>query len=343
MTTASSRRAFLHAGVALALQSAATLVRGSDAGKRAAIVHRLAKALRENYHDEAAAGRLADAVLHNLDARAYDDASMPDQAFADRLTVDLRAIVDDKHMAVMSGMSGKEPDINIDPVFALRQNYGVQEVRRLSGNVGLIELNYSPSLKLGDPLLQRYAAAMALVADTRALILDLRRHFGGDPPTIAYFLSYFFDRPAFVVNRIRYRPARLAEFSTTAHPRGKRYGEQRPLFVLTAPETFSGGEEIAYDLQATQRARVVGEVTGGGANPNEAFELGDGFVAYVPNGAARNPITGTNWERTGLQPDVKVAAAKALDVALRLALEAVLEQATDEAERQSIRDALKAP
>ena len=343
MIRAPSRRSILRAGLALALQQTLTHAAASEADKRALIVRRLADVVRRNYQDETAARRLGDAIAANLEARAYADTSMSDAAFADRLTHDLRAVVDDKHMAVMSGMSGKEPDITVDPVFALRQNYGVQEVRRLGGNVGLIELNFCPSFKVGEAVVDRYAAAMALVRDTRALVLDLRRHIGGEPQTVAYFLSYFFDRPAFVVNRIRYRPARVAEFSTTPAPRGTRYGERRPLFVLTSRDTFSAAEEIAYDLQAMKRARIVGEVTGGGANPNEAFDLGDGFVAYMPNGAAMNPVTGTNWEGLGVQPDVNLAAAKALDVAHRLALQAALEQATSESDRQSLQDALKAP
>jgi len=230
----------------------------------------------------------------------------------------------------------------VDAVFAVKVNYGVQAVRRLAGNVGLIELNFFPARKFGEPLLDRYAAAMTLVRDTRALIVDVREHMGGDPATVAYVASYFFERPSFVVNRIRYRPERIEEYATTAAPRGGRYGERRPVFVLTSANTFSGGEELAYDLQATRRARIVGEVTGGGANPNEAFDLGGGFVAYVPNGAAINPITRTNWEGAGVAPDVRVDAAKAQASAQRLALEAALAQATDDAERASIREALVA-
>lgn len=336
-----TRRDFLGAAVALALQPTPAFAQTLPQ-KRKAMVRELADVVRKHYQDEATAVRLGDALLRNLDTGAYDDATIADAVFAERLTRDLRAVIDDKHMVVMSGMTGKEADITVDPAFAVKLNYGVQAVRRLPGNVGLIEVNFFPALKFGDPLLDRYAAAMALVKDTRALIVDVREHMGGDPATVAYFVSYFFERPSFVVNRIRYRPERIDEFATTAVPRGGRYGERRPMFVLTSANTFSGGEELAYDLQATRRARIVGEVTGGGANPNEAFELGDGFVAYVPNGAAINPITGTNWEGVGVAPDVKLDLAKAPADAQRMALEAALAQATDDADRASIRAALNA-
>ena len=243
-------------------------------------------------------------------------------------------------MAVMGGMPGGHPEPSLDPDFALRQNYGVQAVRRLGGNVGLIELSFSPGLAFGDALYDRYAAAMALVRDTRALVLDLRQHMGGEPAAVAYFVSYFFEREPFVVNRIRYRNKPTEVFSTTAAPRGPRYGERRPVFVLMSKGSFSGAEEMAYDLQATKRAKVVGEVSGGGANPNQAYDLGGGFVAMIPNGAAINPVTGTNWEGVGVKPDVTTPAASALDTAHRLALEAALVQATAEPERQSIRQAI---
>jgi len=341
MRNLTTRRDFLGTAVALALPSAIAVAQ-SPVDARKAMVRELSDVVRKHYQDGAAATRLADALRSNLAAGAYDDATLTDAVLAERLTRDLRAVVDDKHMAVASGMTGKEADITVDAVFAVKVNYGVQAVRRLAGNVGLIELNFFPARKFGEPLLDRYAAAMTLVRDTRALIVDVREHMGGDPATVAYVASYFFERPSFVVNRIRYRPQRIEEYATTAAPRGGRYGERRPVFVLTSANTFSGGEELAYDLQATRRARIVGEVTGGGANPNEAFDLGGGFVAYVPNGAAINPITRTNWEGAGVAPDVRVDAAKAQASAQRLALEAALAQATDDAERASIREALVA-
>jgi hypothetical protein len=305
---------------------------------RRQIAARAADAVRAHYQDPAAAERLAAVIAANIKRGAYD-APMADEAFADRLTADLRAVVPDKHMAVMFDLpEGADPAA--DPVFCTRQNYGVQAVRRLGGNIGLIELNLAPAVSFGDALFDRYAAAMALVHDTRALIVDVRAHIGGEPAAVAYFTSYFFDRDPFVINRIRYRGRPVADFRTTANPRGPKYGERRPLLVLTSPDTFSGGEELAYDLQATGRARIVGRTTGGGANPNEAYALGGRFTALVPNGAAENPITGTNWEGVGVKPDVEAEPAAALGVAQRLALEAALAQADNEAERQSIRQAM---
>ncbi|HSR65274.1 MAG TPA: S41 family peptidase, partial [Xanthomonadaceae bacterium] len=85
----------------------------------------------------------------------------------------------------------------------------------------------------------------------------------------------------------------------------------RPVYVLTSRRTFSGGEEAAYDLQTQKRATLVGETTGGGANPGEGYALAHGFAAFIPNGRSINPVTHANWEHTGVRPDIAVPAAEA--------------------------------
>jgi retinol-binding protein 3 len=333
-----TRRTVLGFGIAAV---AAARARAADVSERREVARRLAEVVRHEYQDPARAESMADAIGTRLSEGAYDT-TLTDPAFAATLTADLRAVTPDRHMAVMANLSPGAPKLSADPVYSLRQNYGVQGVRLLRGNVGVIELNFAPNLDVSEAVLERYAAAMALVRDTRALIVDLRAHVGGDPATVAYFASYFFERAPFVVNRIRYRNQPTVDYRTVAAPRGVKYGEQRPVFVLTSADTFSGGEELAYDLQATGRARVVGSRTGGGANPNEAFDIGRGFGALIPVGAAVNPITGSNWEGHGVKPDTEAEPGKAVAVAWRLALEAALAQAASTDERESIAQAIAA-
>ena len=91
------------------------------------------------------------------------------------------------------------------------------------------------------------------------------------------------------------------------------------MYVLTSGRTFSGAEEFAYNLQALKRATIVGETTGGGAHPGGIVTLPHGLAVFVPTGRAINPITKTNWEGTGVKPDVAVPADTALEKALELA------------------------
>ena len=90
---------------------------------------------------------------------------------------------------------------------------------------------------------------------------------------------------------------------------------------LDVEDTFSGAEEFSYNLKNLKRATIVGETTGGGAHPVNGHRIDDHFMIGVPFARAINPISKTNWEGTGVQPDVKVQAADALTTAQKLAAE----------------------
>ena len=98
---------------------------------------------------------------------------------------------------------------------------------------------------------------------------------------------------------------------------GRRFGPEVPVAVLTSSFTFSAAEEFAYNLQTQKRATLIGETTGGGAHPITTLRLHPTLVAHVPFQRAVNPLTGTNWEGTGVQPDVAVPADRALEEAER--------------------------
>jgi C-terminal processing protease CtpA/Prc len=102
---------------------------------------------------------------------------------------------------------------------------------------------------------------------------------------------------------------------------GTKFGPTKPVYVLTSSHTFSAAEEFTYNLQTRKRATIVGETTGGGAHPGDMVSLPFGLMAFVPNGRAINPITHTNWEGTGVKPDVTIPADTALETALKLARE----------------------
>jgi C-terminal processing protease CtpA/Prc len=106
---------------------------------------------------------------------------------------------------------------------------------------------------------------------------------------------------------------------------GTRYLD-RPVYVLTSSETFSGGEDLGYTLQALGRAEVIGETTGGGAHPTRGFPVSAAVHIAIPYARSINPVTGTNWEGTGVVPDVAVPQVQALDAAYRRALQHVLAQ-----------------
>lgn len=162
---------------------------------------------------------------------------------------------------------------------------------------------------------------MNLLRYTDALLIDMRTNKGGSPASVALLASYLFsDAPVHLNDIVSPRENRVQEFWTSAEVDGARYGVDRPVYVLTSRETFSAPEELAYDLQVLKRAVVVGENTGGGANPAFGVPIDNHFAMAIPRAQARNPYTRTNWEGVGVRPDVNVSAAAAKDAAYLLAL-----------------------
>ena len=194
-----------------------------------------------------------------------------------------------------------------------RLNYGFATVSRLSLNIGYIDIH-----AFGRPqqAQAKIAAAMTLMKDTHALIIDLRDCRGGDPETVMLLANYFFDRPTHL-NDIYWRDESRTESRWTQPvAEGLGYGTARKVYILIGKETFSAGEDFAYALKSSGRATIVGAPTeGGGAHPCAPRRINSHFMIFVPTGRAINAVTHTNWQKTGVQPDLLVAEKKALDAA----------------------------
>ena len=257
---------------------------------------------------------LATAKIEAALAAGDYDAISDAKAFADRLTADLQSVTHDKHMRVF--LAGLPPAPSPSTAPPPKSNAGFLAVARLKGNIGYINLQGFP-----DPAPFKLVAdqAMADLAGTRAMIIDLRGNGGGSPEGVAYLCSFFFDsRTRVHINDLIYRNPgtetyRRDAFLTQQVP-SSYLG--KPVYLLTSNRTFSGGEEFAYDLQTQKRAKLIGETTGGGANPGGGWPLNPRFGMFIPTGRAENPITLTNWEGSGVKPDMAVARDQALRVAM---------------------------
>jgi len=166
--------------------------------------------------------------------------------------------------------------------------------------------------------------AMNLVANTDALIFDLRNNGGGSPSMVALITSYLYDSEPFHLNSVYSRAKNdLSQSWTQAYVPGKHYGN-KPIFILTSHRTFSAAEEFTYNLKNLKRATIVGEVSAGGANPGNVHQITKHFSVFIPDGRAINPITQTNWEGTGVTPDVKTSQNEAFKTAYKFALNYVI-------------------
>jgi len=296
-----------------------------DADERAAIIERTSQLLAERYVFLDVAERCGAHLRAQLEAGEFDGLTDPD-AFARTLTESLQSVSHDKHMRVRVHSPAVAQMQQEHPARAQarardrrrQQNYGFERVERLEGNVGYLDMRYFS----GSPHARATAtAAMNFLANADAVIFDMRNNGGGHPGLIQFICSYLFDEPTHL-NSLYWRQGdRTEEFWTLDDVPGPRMADV-PVFVLTSSHTFSGAEEFSYNLQTRQRATLVGETTGGGANPGGEMPVNERFGIFIPTGRAINPVTGTNWEGVGVVPDIAVVADEAFDKALAMAQEA---------------------
>jgi C-terminal processing protease CtpA/Prc len=309
-----------------------------DASLCRAIVDAVLVRLNQSYvFPERAAAITAD-IRHRLEQGAYD-AITTGAELQNSLTAHIRQTQDDRHLRLVYHEEAQPPRENAytDPAWlaqywqeAALDNYGIYKIERLSGNVGYLDLR---SIDEAEYTAETIAAAMAVLANTSALIIDLRHNSGGANSGVTFFCSYFVAAEPVHLNDLYSRTDnRLQQYWTAAYVPGKRYLD-KPVFVLTGARTFSGGEEIAYDLQALKRAIIVGETTFGGAHPVDVYQIHPHFDLRVPTARAVNPITGTNWEGHGVIPDIAVPQADALNVAYRESLKHILGQEQEDTSR----------
>lgn len=299
-----------------------------DAAARAQVIDALARQMNAYYVFPDVAAKV-EVALRAKQQRGGYDALVRAQDLAEALTADVRAVANDLHLRVRASetpmppepagdKAGPQPDEARMLARMKEVNYGLGAVEKLPGNIGYLEVRGFAPAKYTE---QAFADAMTQLADCDALIFDLRRNGGGDPAGVALLSSYLFDARTHL-NDLYWREGdRTEEFWTRTDVPGKKFGQRKPVYVLTSAKTFSGGEEFSNNLKVLQRATLIGETTGGGANPGGSRQLTPYFSAFIPGGRAINPITKTNWEHTGVTPHVQVTAADALAVAQKMAKE----------------------
>jgi hypothetical protein len=267
-------------------------------------------------------GNEAVAAVRDRQKRGDYAAVTTGQALAKALTTDINQVLKDAHFRVRFSLDKlpereKAEKPSAEELAKLRKrelalNGGFDKVERLPGNIGYIEFRGFMDEEAGA---ETVAAAMNFVANTDALIIDLRQNGGGNPAMVALICSYLFGPEPVHLNDLYWREGnRTDEFWTRKEVAGRRY-LGKDVYVLTSHYTFSGAEEFSYNLKNLKRATIVGETTGGGAHPGGGFRLSEHFRMFVPTGRAISPITKTNWEGTGVEPDLKVAADLALKTA----------------------------
>ena len=297
-----------------------------DAAQRKKLIDGVGSELKEYYVDPALAQKMADAINAH-EAKGDYNAISDGDALAARLTTDLQDVSHDKHLRVdfnpfKSPPRTGEPSPEDEARFHRQMehdNCAFEKVEILPNNIGYIKFNgFMDASFCGATVV----AAMGFVAHTDAVIFDLRQNHGGQPAMVTMIASYLFDQPTHLIDIYNRKEDSTVQNWTLSYLPGPRLTKQ-PVFVLTSKQTFSGAEEFAFDLKNQKRATIVGETTGGGAHPVFGHPVGDYFMVGVPFAKSLDPVTKTNWEGTGVEPDVKVPAADALETAQKLAVEKI--------------------
>jgi hypothetical protein len=309
-----------------------------DAAKKQAIVDEVATLLNREYIFADTAKKMEEALRAQLENGSLDKAADA-SAFARAVSMVLSLVSKDGHIGFaynpalaedMRRLQGQSEEDRRKvrerrELEARRNNFGFRKVERLDGNVGYLDFRMFASPDQAGPTA---IAAMSFLAHCDAIIVDLRQNGGGDPAQIQLISTYFFDEPVHLNDLYARAADRTENYWTLPFVPGPR-ASGADLYILTSARTFSGAEEFTYNMKNLKRGTVIGETTGGGAHPTATRIVQRDYVLRVPFARAINPYSQTNWEGTGVTPDIACPAAEAFDKAYALAVEKLAAKATD--------------
>lgn len=306
-----------------------------DEAEKREVIDSLCVNLEREYIFPEITQKYIDKLKEYLRSGKYDSIKKPVD-FAAKITEDLAAIHKDEHLYIRYNperIKNEKKRVALDEAAILykkRQersvNYGFKEIKIFPGNIGYLKFN---SFSYNTDAFNTVIGAMNFLSNTDALIIDLRQNGGGSPEMVQFLCSYFLENPRKHLNSFYYKEKdKTTQYWTYTYLPGKRL-DKVDLYLLTSKNTFSAAEEFSYNLKSMKRATVIGETTGGGAHDNKVVVLNDNFEMSLPFARAMNPITKTNWEGIGVEPDIEISSDKALETAQMLAMKKLSEKEED--------------
>jgi hypothetical protein len=318
---------------------------------RDAVVTDIVRIAKEKYVLPEVGEKTAQAIKTKLEQGEYENIADANE-LADTLTADLRKVSADRHWqvsydaqtisALYANAENEAVGTEIDEGALAqlkedirRANFGIEKVEHLQGNIGYVDLHQFAWI--GFPGAgESVVAAMQLVAHCDALIFDVRQNHGGEVETLQLYVSYFVEPEPKQYDAFHYRPTdETQQFWTMPYVPGKRLTDV-PIYILTSGITGSGGEAFAYILKNMRQAIVVGETTLGAAHTTDLEVVQGNFQVEYPSGRSISPFTNSDWEGTGVVPDITVPREKALMTAHLHALEQLIETCRDEERKREL-------
>lgn len=299
------------------------------------LIDSLNASLSNNYVFPEKAKSILEYLQMQMNNGAYTPILKNPQKLALQIESDVKRIHQDPHLEIsydpnFSAQANAKPSaeaIKESQNLWKEQNYSFKSVGILPGNIGYLPFNgFVDDIESAKPTIY---SALRFLANTSALIIDLRENHGGSPEMVSQIESYFFKEKTHM-NDIISRGAKDTTVFYADPAKADSLNLSMPVYILTSSKTFSAAEDFSYGMQHAKRAIIVGEVTGGGAHPQMPFSIGQGFVASIPFARSYNTVTKTDWEGTGVIPDVKVNAGDALLKAQEIIFKTQLLAAKDE-------------
>jgi hypothetical protein len=299
---------------------------------RSAVIDSIAAKLERIYVEPDTGRMIGQSLQAKLEAGAYDKLDNPAQ-FAEMVTRDLRALNGDLHLGLRysptppaGALPGGSPPRRMD---GRRQNFGLGKVEILDGNVGYLEITGF----MGLPGYQDVVVdALRFLSRTDAVIIDLRRNGGGSGEMSHFVFSHFLDSVPVNTISVRRRPPAqpVVRQSLAAVPGPRRTAT--PLYLLTSRNTASAAEEFSFVLKNQKRVTTVGGRTAGAGHMVTSTAAGHGFTVSISITRVSDPVTGKEWEGTGVAADIAVPVEQALTAAHAAALRSIITGMKDEQE-----------
>ena len=292
---------------------------------KAEVVDSLSSILIKKYIYLDTAIKMSNRIKEQLNSGAYNTIANPD-IFARVLNADLQTVYSDLHMRIYydacfekalktrSYMESVTRRMNFLQV-AKQKNYGFPDVRILDGNIGYVSI--TQFYDLNEQSIEVVKNVFSFLKNVNALIIDIRENPGGEPDMVKYICSYFFKEKTHL-NDYYDRHTSTNQYWTNPIASSAIFA-LTPVYILVNNHTYSAAEEFAYDLQSLHRATIIGQTTGGAAHWVSSNSISNGFIGNIPFRKAINPVTGKNWEKTGVRPNVNIDEKNALNTALATA------------------------
>jgi len=290
-----------------------------DATERSHVIHAAVANLKQYYVYPEIAQKTSDALLAHEKNGDYD-AVKEGGEFAALLTKQMRDTSQDMHLDVLYSQEplpehplGAIPE-NLERYreYIEHNNCTFEKAEILPHNIGYLKLNSFPDLSVCEATAR---AEMNRVNDAAAIIVDLRENRGGDPDMVMLLASYLFDHPEYMYNP---RENTTQQCWTRSPIPGNKLAD-KPVYILTSRLTSSAAEHFSYDLKMLKRTTLVGETTSGAAHSGVFHRIDEHFGIGIPETKPINPFSKSDWAVVGVEPDMKVNAADALDAAIKLA------------------------